>query len=66
MLNGGVPALELIDNNKLIEEEAKEAHDNAGVIILGNQSDPAVPTSHPGMLENYKERMADVIAMLDK
>lgn len=57
MLNGGQPALELIG------EAPKPEHDNAGVIVV---EDEGPPTEHPMMIENYKEKMADVIAMLAK
>ena len=52
-LNGGQPALELIT------EMPKERHENEGIIVVEE-------VEHPMMIENYKERMADVIAMLAK
>jgi hypothetical protein len=51
-LNGGQPALELINM-------PKEKHENEGIIIVEE-------AEHPMMIENYKEKMADVIAMLAK
>jgi hypothetical protein len=53
-LNGGQPALELIT------EFPKEKHENEGLIIVEEDA------QHPMMIENYKEKMADVIAMLAK
>ena len=43
-----------------------EAHDNVGVIVVDDKQDGDGLANHPMMLENYKERMADVVAMLDK
>ena len=68
MLNGGVPALELIEGDP--SGPVNEAHDNQGVIVLDevlkDTPDGEGLANHPGMLPNYKERMAGVIAMLDK
>ena len=58
MLNGGKPALELINNMP------KPKHENDGIIIVEDEG-PAT-AEHPMMIENYKEKMADVIAMLAK
>ena len=58
MLNGGQPALEQIG------AAPKPKHENEGVIVVDTTEGP--PTEHPMMIENYKEKMADVIAMLAK
>lgn len=69
MLNGGVPALELIvkekDSNGT-HMQANAAYDNKGVIIVDDLPTTAAAPGQPAMIENYKDRMADVIAMLDK
>ena len=62
-LNGGVPALELID------KEPKTKHntinDEAGMLIE-DLPPVAGKDDEGGMIDNYKERMADVIAQLEK
>lgn len=63
MMNGGKPALELIKDQKLIDMD-KPVHENEGVIVVDTKEDKGF--EHPMMIENYKEKMADVIAMLDK
>lgn len=59
MLNDGKPALEL--TNKPPPSLGVSNHENAGVEIIKEED-----AEHPMMLPNYKDRMADVIAMLDK
>jgi len=65
-LNGGVPALELIDKDQLPVNNDESINDNIGVIHV----DDIKPTesgdnNEPG-ITNYKEKYADVIAMLEK
>ena len=59
LLNGGVieekPINEDVEENKQLIRIEDEEKEDAGP--LGN---------HPMMLANYKERVADVVAMLDK
>lgn len=61
-LNDGKPALELIKDQKLIDMD-KPSHENEGVIVV--EDDKTKGFEHPMMIENYKEKMADVIAMLE-
>ena len=60
MLNDGKPALELAKEMKP-PPILDPTHENAGVEII----EPEV-VEHEMMIPNYKEKMADVIAMLDK
>ena len=60
MLNDGKPALELAKEMKP-PPMLDPSHENAGVEIL----EPEV-VEHEMMIPNYKEKMQDVIAMLDK
>jgi hypothetical protein len=68
MLNGGVAPSELIKEKKI----DSSAYDNKGVIHFDELLKKAGPetgegmSNDPNMIDNYKERMADVIAMLDK
>lgn len=63
MMNGGKPALELIDQPP--PDLDKPVGENEGVVVIEDKPGDA-PVDMPGMIENYKEKMADVIAMLDK
>ena len=59
MLNDGKPALELakdMEKPPMLDPN----HENAGVEIIQPEIE------HEMMIPNYKEKMADVIAMLDK
>ena len=61
MLNDGKPALELASEMKpppMLDAN----HDNAGVEVVKDED----LEDHGMMIPNYKEKMADVIAMLDK
>ena len=61
-LNDGKPALEQIEKLQpppTLEQE----HENANVEVLKAEGEQE---EHPMMIPNYKEKMADVIAMLDK
>jgi hypothetical protein len=58
MLNGGAPALEMIG------AAPKPKHDNEGIIVVDTTEGPSA--EHPMMIENYKEKMANVIEMLAK
>lgn len=62
MLNDGKPALEQIKEMEpppMLDAD----HDNAGVVVL---KDDEADLMEDMMIPNYKEKMADVIAMLDK
>jgi hypothetical protein len=64
MLNDGKPALELI-NSMPAPPMLDNQHENAGVQII--KEIPGEEGSMGGhMIPNYKEQMADVVAMLDK
>jgi hypothetical protein len=54
MLNDGQPALEQV-------KKEHPDHDNAGVEVI--EEEPEEENAHPMMIPNYKEKMADVIAM---
>lgn len=61
MLNEGKPALELakeMEKPPILDPN----HENAGVEVIENEPE----MDHEMMIPNYKEKMADVIAMLDK
>lgn len=58
MLNDGKPALELAKEMKP-PPMLESTHENAGVEIIEAE------VEHEMMIPNYKEKMADVIAMLD-
>jgi hypothetical protein len=60
MLNDGKPALELAKEMKP-PPMLDHTHENAGVEILEPEAE-----EHEMMIPNYKEKMADVIAMLNK
>ena len=55
--------MELI--NKPPTDLDKPVGENEGVIVIEDKPGDQ-PTEMPGMIENYKEKMAGVIAMLDK
>ena len=58
--------MELVDKSKKAPA-LNAGHDNKGVIVIEDKPGEAEGFgSHPMMIEGYKERMADVIAMLDK
>ena len=57
LLNGGV----IEEKPQLNYEEVEE---NKQIIRFDDKEDPM--GSHPMMIENYKEKVADVVAMLDK
>ena len=57
--------MELVDKSK--EPALNAGHDNKGVIVIEDKPGESEGLGgHPMMIEGYKERMADVIAMLDK
>lgn len=60
MLNGGLRGVELIKEEEVEEEEEGE---NAGVIVASG--DDNTPIDNP-LIPNYKEKMASVIAALDR
>jgi hypothetical protein len=62
ILNDGKPALELIDQVPV--DLDKPVGENEGIIVVEDK--PGEEGQMPGMIENYKEKMADVIAMLDR
>ena len=63
-LNDGKPALEGMQPLKAPPTLTNDQdHDNAGVEVLKVEGEQE---EHPMMIPNYKEKMADVIAMLDK
>jgi hypothetical protein len=64
-MNNGKPALELIHDAKYVDLD-KPAHENEGIIIVKDDPENKNEIDHPMMIDNYKEKMADVIAMLDK
>ena len=59
LLNGG--AIE--EKPQLNYEEVEE---NKNVIRFDDKEDGGPMGSHPMMIHNYKEKVADVVAMLDK
>jgi hypothetical protein len=68
MLNDGKPALEIarkMDPPPVLDS----THENAGVIVLkddGGDDGEGEGLMGENMIPNYKEKMTDVIAMLDK
>lgn len=70
MLNDGEPALQLAATTEKkatpVVEEASAAAENAGVVVLKDEQGPDGVAEHPMMIENYKDRMAHVIQMLEK
>lgn len=65
LLNEGMPALELVtkeDKEKQEKPAGSAAQANKDTVIV---KDDGQGGAHPMMIENYKERMADVLAMLD-
>lgn len=63
MLNDGKPALEQI-NQINRAQILNDNHENAGVEII--QGEPEDGIMAQNMIPNYKEKMKEVIAMLDK
>ena len=67
ILNGGMPALELISevDKKKFENEA--INDNQDVIVVGEENDDEMEEDQdPNMISNYKERMKNVLELLEK
>ena len=66
MLNGGIPALEHVAAEKKRRANAS-GEDNTGVIVFSDENAPPESVGeHPMMIPNYKEKMAGVIALLEK
>ena len=70
MLNDGQPGLELVGAKEKAAEKARQdfsaAQENQGVIVIKDEPGQDGLSQHPMMISNYKERMADVIQMLEK
>lgn len=64
MLNDGKPALQLVGAEQ--KNETSAAAENAGVLVPKEEPGQDSMSQHPMMIENYKERMANVIQMLEK